>query len=290
MYAALIVMSLLCSGAITLLFRTRDRLLVWQKGIVNGSARGCRTGIGRCRRTLDIEGVSHAFESMAPAAGAGRCQFWVKPGEFVALLGPSGCGKSTLLRLVAGLEPPRAGTLREDGEPIRGPFPSRVVVFQDPTLFPWRKVWDNVALGLEAQGILKSQRHVSMRRSISSACRDFAKPIHTSFRRHGAARRAGTGTRERPENPDSRRTARQARFADPITCRRRSYRSGSAKASPRYWSRMTSRKRCFSPTASSCSATVPRDQGRYRGRSSLSPSSRRSKLAECAATSRAAWD
>jgi NitT/TauT family transport system ATP-binding protein len=64
-----------------------------------------------------------------------------------------------LLRLVAGLEPPRSGSLREDGDPITGPFPSRVVVFQDPTLFPWRNVWNNVALGLEAQGILKSQRH-----------------------------------------------------------------------------------------------------------------------------------
>ena len=61
--------------------------------------------------------------------------------------------------VVAGLEPPRAGTLREDGDPIKGPFPSRVVVFQDPTLLPWRNVWDNVALGLEAQGILKSQLH-----------------------------------------------------------------------------------------------------------------------------------
>jgi NitT/TauT family transport system ATP-binding protein len=49
--------------------------------------------------------------------------------------------------------------LREDGVAIRTPFPSRVVVFQDPTLFPWRTVWNNVALGLEAQGILKSQRH-----------------------------------------------------------------------------------------------------------------------------------
>jgi len=110
--------------------------------------------------SLDIDGVSHAFDidgAVLPVLD--DISFGVKPGEFVALLGPSGCGKSTLLRLIAGLEPPRSGALREDGDPITGPFPSRVVVFQDPTLFPWRNVWDNVALGLEAQGILKSQRH-----------------------------------------------------------------------------------------------------------------------------------
>jgi len=82
----------------------------------------------------------------------------VRPGEFVALLGPSGCGKSTLLRLVAGLEPATTGTLTQDGEPITRPDPSRIVVFQDPTLYPWRNVWDNVALGLQARGLLKSQR------------------------------------------------------------------------------------------------------------------------------------
>src|SRR5467141_201009 len=110
--------------------------------------------------SLDVDAVSHAFDidgAILPVLD--DISFGVKPGEFVALLGPSGCGKSTLLRLVAGLEPPRSGSLREDGDPITGPFPSRVVVFQDPTLFPWRTVWDNVALGLEAQGILKSQRH-----------------------------------------------------------------------------------------------------------------------------------
>ncbi len=106
---------------------------------------------------LDIQNVSHRFLlDGAPLPVLDRVSFSTEPGEFVALLGPSGCGKSTLLRLVAGLEPPAAGRLLTDGRPISGPDPSRVVVFQDPTLFPWRTVRDNVALGLEAQGLMKT--------------------------------------------------------------------------------------------------------------------------------------
>jgi NitT/TauT family transport system ATP-binding protein len=109
--------------------------------------------------TLDVRDVSHHFElDGQPLPVLERITFRTAPGEFVALLGPSGCGKSTLLRLVAGLEPPSAGRLLVDGEVIEGPDPSRVVVFQDPTLYPWRTVWSNAALGLEARGLLRSQR------------------------------------------------------------------------------------------------------------------------------------
>jgi NitT/TauT family transport system ATP-binding protein len=108
---------------------------------------------------LDIRGVSHAFDLHGvPLPVLDSVDLHAEPGEFVALLGPSGCGKSTLLRLVAGLDTPRAGRLLADGRPIAGPHPSRVVVFQDPTLYPWRTVWDNVALGLETRGLKARHR------------------------------------------------------------------------------------------------------------------------------------
>jgi len=108
---------------------------------------------------IGVQGVSHWFKQQNGALQVlDDVSIDVAPGEFVALLGPSGCGKSTLLRLVAGLEPATAGRITQDGEPITRPDPSRIVVFQDPTLFPWRSVWDNVALGLQARGLLKSHR------------------------------------------------------------------------------------------------------------------------------------
>ncbi|WP_281718466.1 ABC transporter ATP-binding protein [Pandoraea apista] len=109
---------------------------------------------------IDIRGVDHWFGTrQAPLQVLDDVNLSVAPGEFVALLGPSGCGKSTLLRLVAGLGTATRGTITQDGTAITRPDPSRIVVFQDPTLYPWRRVRDNVALGLQARGVLGKERH-----------------------------------------------------------------------------------------------------------------------------------
>lgn len=109
---------------------------------------------------VEVDAVTQTFQLRdQPLPVLDDVSFTAEAGEFVALLGPSGCGKSTLLRLVAGLDTPTRGEIRSDGEAITHPDPSRVVVFQDPTLYPWRTVEGNVALGLQAQGRLKTERH-----------------------------------------------------------------------------------------------------------------------------------
>jgi ABC-type nitrate/sulfonate/bicarbonate transport system ATPase subunit len=73
----------------------------------------------------------------------------VAPGEFIAIVGRSGCGKSTLLRLVAALESAQAGTITLDGESLASHRDDVRIMFQDARLLPWKRVVDNIALGLE---------------------------------------------------------------------------------------------------------------------------------------------
>jgi NitT/TauT family transport system ATP-binding protein len=75
----------------------------------------------------------------------------VADGEFVAIVGPSGCGKSTLLRMLSGLAQPTSGRLAIDNVAITAPNPKHNLVFQEHALYPWRTVFENVALGLEIQ-------------------------------------------------------------------------------------------------------------------------------------------
>jgi ABC-type nitrate/sulfonate/bicarbonate transport system ATPase subunit len=88
-----------------------------------------------------------------------RISLEFQSGEFISLIGPSGCGKSTLLRLIAGLISSEGGTIRLDGEDISRPGYERGLVFQDPTLFPWKTIWENIAFGLRARGVYREEKH-----------------------------------------------------------------------------------------------------------------------------------
>ena len=89
----------------------------------------------------------------------------IAAGELVVLVGSSGCGKSTLLRMLIGLEPVTQGEIRINGEPVRGVGKERGIVFQEPRLFPWLTVIDNVMLGLADEKLsrgMKRQRALAM--------------------------------------------------------------------------------------------------------------------------------
>jgi len=122
-------------------------------------ARSSREPVSQPSLSLEIDNVSHEFDLVGSRLKVlDSIHLSVASGEFVALLGPSGCGKSTLLRLISGLETPTSGSILADGAPILRPDPSRILVFQDPTLFPWATVRANVGTGLEARGLLKARR------------------------------------------------------------------------------------------------------------------------------------
>ncbi|MEU1177306.1 ABC transporter ATP-binding protein [Streptomyces sp. NPDC005820] len=82
----------------------------------------------------------------------------VAPGEILTVVGPSGCGKSTLLRTLAGLLPPLAGEITQDGRPLTGPAADRALVFQEDALLPWRTLRANVELPLAIRGVPRAER------------------------------------------------------------------------------------------------------------------------------------
>jgi len=98
------------------------------------------TGAGRLVATE----VHKAFGDLVVLQGL---SLEVPAGRTTALLGPSGCGKSTLLRVLAGFVPVDGGTVTVDGVPVLGPSPSRGMVAQSSSLFPWLTVADNIAFG-----------------------------------------------------------------------------------------------------------------------------------------------
>jgi sulfonate transport system ATP-binding protein len=97
---------------------------------------------------LDIRGLSKRYGEREVLRNT---QLSVEPGQFIAIVGRSGCGKSTLLRLIAGLEEASDGALYTDGKAIDGLHDDTRIMFQEARLLPWRRVLDNVTLGLPAE-------------------------------------------------------------------------------------------------------------------------------------------
>jgi sulfonate transport system ATP-binding protein len=117
------------------------------------------TSVGDPRPGFHVE-VDHLYlgypgrSRSEPVVACRDLSFTISHGEFVVLVGPSGCGKTTFLEALAGLGHVGAGELRIDGKPVTGPGRDRSLVFQTPSLFPWRDIYGNVIFGVQAQGRL----------------------------------------------------------------------------------------------------------------------------------------
>ncbi|OGL62196.1 MAG: ABC transporter ATP-binding protein [Candidatus Tectomicrobia bacterium RIFCSPLOWO2_12_FULL_69_37] len=101
---------------------------------------------------FEISGLRVVYPSrLGPVHALEGISLQAEDGEFISVLGPSGCGKSTLMKALAGLLPPRQGSIRIYGEPVRGPAPGVGIVFQSAVLMNWRTVLGNIMLQVEVQ-------------------------------------------------------------------------------------------------------------------------------------------
>src|SRR5262245_58183711 len=109
---------------------------------------------GRVRSDDDphvvVEAVAKTYDLKGDAIESIRgVSFSIGRAGFVSILGPSGCGKSTLLMMLAGIVPATSGRIVINGRPVAGPRRETSLVFQTPTLFPWRSVLANVLFPIE---------------------------------------------------------------------------------------------------------------------------------------------
>jgi NitT/TauT family transport system ATP-binding protein len=116
----------------------------------------------RCRHSLASDCSTNALVEIVdvfkeydtedgPVRALDPVSLTISSGEFVSIVGPSGCGKSTLLLIVAGLIGASSGIVRIAGRQVLKPTPAIGIVFQDATLYEWRRVLENVLLPIDIQ-------------------------------------------------------------------------------------------------------------------------------------------
>jgi NitT/TauT family transport system ATP-binding protein len=126
---------------------------------------------------MTVENVTHRYEARGEAVLAlDNVSLEIPAHKFVGIVGPSGCGKSSLMMMMAGLVTPTEGRIVLDGATVSGPSPDKVgVMFQDPSLFPWRTAHDNVEFPLEVRGVPKAERGEAARKALDLVgLKDFA--------------------------------------------------------------------------------------------------------------------
>ncbi|MFF0160001.1 ABC transporter ATP-binding protein [Streptomyces sp. NPDC005263] len=106
-------------------------------------------------RWIEVDGLHKIYRPRRsrPTHALSDITLTVRRGEFVSVVGPSGCGKTTLLKILAGLVPRSEGTVRVAGRDVTGPLPEVGMVFQSPTLLPWRTILQNVMVPVEVRGL-----------------------------------------------------------------------------------------------------------------------------------------
>lgn len=109
---------------------------------------------------LKVENLSKSFfrKDIGKIPVLDDISFEVKDGEFACVVGPSGCGKSTLLNIIAGLIKPDKGSVCVDGSCVFKPSSERAIIFQEPTLFPWMTILENVLFSLKLKTLKRQEK------------------------------------------------------------------------------------------------------------------------------------
>lgn len=106
---------------------------------------------------INVENLNKVYfpKKSAPTHALSDINFSIKQGEFISIVGPSGCGKTTLLNILAGLLPKTSGSATIAGNEVLKPLKEVGMVFQAPTLLPWRTIKENIMVPVEVQKLDK---------------------------------------------------------------------------------------------------------------------------------------